>query len=126
MHHGYMQRPKSLWAPLLIALICRSAAAHHSAAIFDTHTSLLLSGTVREFQFTNPHCFIQLLVPGANGSVEWSVEMGGPTHLLRHGWTPRLLRPGDAITVRVYPLKDGSRGASFVSATRADGRPLGS
>ena len=101
------------------------ALAHHSFAMFDNQKQVALSGTVREFQFTNPHCFIQLLVPEEGGkTVEWSIEMGAPAHLVRAGWTKTTVKPGDKITVQIHPLKDGGVGGSFVSATGANGKPL--
>jgi hypothetical protein len=102
------------------------ATAHHTGAMFDRQKPLELSGTVRVFQWTNPHCWIQLLVPGKNGdTVEWSVEMGPPMDLFRNGWKPGTLKAGDKITVVVYPMRDGSTAGLFVSATGSDGKLLG-
>jgi Family of unknown function (DUF6152) len=118
-------RPKlTLGATMLLAAM--SAIAHHSNSMFDSQTSVTLSGTVKEFQFTNPHCFIQLVAPNLNGdATEWSIEMGAPAHLLRAGWKPRTLKPGDKLTVVIHPLKDGGRGGNYVSAKRADGTLVG-
>ena len=101
------------------------AGAHHSGAMFDDATSATLSGTVKEFQWTNPHCWIQLEVPDAQGMKEWSIEMGSPSVLFRGGWRPKSLQVGDRITVLIHPLRDGTTGALFVSATRADGSAIG-
>jgi len=109
---------------LAVVLIAMQAAAHHSAAMFADDESLALTGTVRSFQWTNPHCFIQVLVPGASGPVEWSVEMGSPSMLFRNGWKPGTLKPGDKITVVVHPVRDGTPGGRFVSATNAAGKSL--
>jgi hypothetical protein len=76
------------------------AAAHHSGAMFDDKKSVTLSGTVKEFQWTNPHCWIEMLVPAANGkAVEWSVEMGAPFEVIRTGLRPGTIKAGDKITV---------------------------
>lgn len=103
------------------------AQAHHSFAMFDQQHQLMLRGSVKEFRWTNPHAFIQLLVTDATDGavVEWSIEMTSPEHLARAGWKPRLLKAGDQITVVVHPLRDGARGGQFLSATRPDGAPLG-
>jgi hypothetical protein len=102
------------------------AAAHHSGAMFDDSKSVTLTGTVKLFQWTNPHCWIQMQVPDkSGGSVEWSVELGAPFELFRTGMRPTTLKPGDKITVVVHPLRDGSRAGLFVSATDPDGKPLG-
>jgi hypothetical protein len=95
-------------------------------AMFDQSKTVKLTGTVREFQWTNPHCYIQLLVKDAAGKdVEWSLEMGAPMYLYAAGWRPTTLKNGMPITVTVNPLKDGKPGAVVITATMADGKQLG-
>ncbi|HTV49791.1 MAG TPA: DUF6152 family protein [Steroidobacteraceae bacterium] len=98
--------------------------AHHSAAMFDATKSITLTGTVKGFEWTNPHCWIQILVPSGGTSIEWSVEMGSPSQLYRKGWRPGTLKPGAKVTIVINPAKDGSNGGSFVSGTDASGRPF--
>ncbi len=103
-----------------------SAYAHHSGAMFDYDKSVTLVGTVKQFQWTNPHCWIELSVPGASGAEDWSVEMGAPLQLYQGGWKPGTQKPGDEIKVVVRPPRDGTTKAGlFVSAAGADGRALG-
>jgi len=116
------------WRPLAglcAALLAMPALAHHSGAIFDDAKSLTLVGTVGAFQWTNPHCWIQLLVPGTGQTVEWSIEMGSPSVMFRSGWRPGTLKIGEKLTVIAHPMRDGTNGALFMSATRADGQPIG-
>jgi hypothetical protein len=106
-----------------------SAAAHHSPAMFDATKQITLEGTVKEFQWTSPHCWIQLLVsnpaqPNA-APVEWGIEMDNPLGLSRHGWKPGSLTPGEQIVVLAHPLRDGTNGAQVISVTRADGTRVG-
>jgi hypothetical protein len=108
----------------LAALVAARVAAHHSGSMFEQEKSIELSGTVAEFQWGNPHCWIQLLVPGGQEATEWSVEMGAPTELFRNGWRPGTLKPGDRIVVVVHPMRDGTRGGLYVSAKRADGSSI--
>ena len=110
--------------PLLF--VAGQAWPHHSGAMFDDRRSDTLNGTVKTFQWTNPHCWIQLVVPGRPAPAEWSIEMGSPAQLFRGGWRPKSLQPGDKITVVIHPLRDGSNGGLFVSATLADGKSIGS
>lgn len=113
---------------LAVAALCISAAAyaHHSTAMFDHSKQVTLDGTVKEFQFNNPHCFIQLLAVDSHGEQqEWSIELGAPAHLIRHGWTRNTVRPGDKLKMTINPLKDGNNGGLFVSATNAEGKDLG-
>jgi hypothetical protein len=100
------------------------AFAHHSYAQFDTKLSVTLQGSVRELQWTNPHCFIQLLVPEAGTVVEWSVEMNSPIIMYRAGWRPGTFNSGDKVTIVIHPTRDGTHGGSLVSAVGSDGRTL--
>lgn len=110
-------------------LAVATAFAHHSAAMFDATKNITLAGTVKEFEWMSPHCWIQLLVPNeANAGaapIEWGIEMDNPLGLSRHGWRWNSLRPGDKIVVVAHPLRDGTPGAQVVSVTRADGTPIG-
>jgi hypothetical protein len=93
--------------------------------MFDATKSVTLSGTVRDFQWTSPHCFIQLMETTPSGLNEWSIEMGAPVQLARFGWKKATLHPGDKATIVVHPLRDGGKGGLFVSGTDGDGKPLG-
>ncbi len=108
---------------LCAALLAATAvSAHHSAAMFDPSKEITLTGTVKEFQWMSPHCWIQLLVPDAANAnapaVEWGIEMDNPVGLSRHGWKPRSLQPGDRVTVIARPLRDGTHGAQVVSVAK--------
>ena len=117
-------------AALLIAgglgLFTQTARAHHSAAMFDHDKVKELAGTIKEFQWKNPHVWIQVEVQNAAGAKEeWSVEGGGPNSLSRNGWRPSTFKPGDPVTMRVNPMKDGSLGGVFIGAKLPDGSTLG-
>lgn len=102
------------------------ALAHHSFGMFDRSKTVTLVGVIKEFQWTNPHCWIQIEAPGPDGvTKEWSIESLSTGTLSRQGWRPRTFQPGDKVTIRIWPMKDGSAGGSFVGATLADGRTLG-
>ncbi len=109
---------------ILALTAARIAAAHHTYAMFDSMKSVTLSGTLREFQWTNPHCFIQVLVSGQGAPAEWSIQMDSPQALYRRGWRPRTLKPGDKISVVIRPTRDGSRSGRYVSGTGPDGKAL--
>ena len=113
-------------AGILAWIIIMPAMAHHSASMFDDKLSVTLTGTVKQFQWTNPHCWIQVLVPNESGAVEWSIEMGSPSQLFRGGWKPKTVQVGDKIVLVVHPMRDGTKGGLFVSATRSDGTAFGS
>ena len=102
------------------------AFAHHSFAMFDREKEVTLTGTVREFQWTNPHAFIEVDVPGENGSgaEKWSVEMNSPNNLTRQGWKSSMLKAGDKVSVTINPLRDGKKGGLFVSVVLPDGKVI--
>ena len=101
-------------------------SAHHSPAMFDMQKRVTLTGTVREFQWTNPHSYIQLLVKDKAGrEVEWSLEMAAPTYLYNNGWRPSTLKRGDTIAATIAPLVKGTPGGLVISVTTTDGRKLG-
>jgi hypothetical protein len=103
------------------------ALAHHSFAMFDNQKEVELNGTVKDFQWTNPHTWIQVVVPNDAGTStsEWSVEGGNPGDLARRGWKKTSLKPGDKVIVRIHPMKNGSNGGSLVGVTLADGTVVG-
>jgi hypothetical protein len=105
-----------------VVAVAASAAipvsAHHSFAMFDTEKEMTLEGTIKEFQWTNPHTWTQVLVKDASGKeVEWSIEGGSPNSLQRSGWKRTSIKPGDKATVIIHPLKNGSPGGSLVRIT---------
>src|SRR3569623_451765 len=102
------------------------AAAHHTFALFDPGKSMTLEGQVKQFQWTNPHTWIQLIVVDQAGKdVEWSIEGASATTMTRQGWSRTALKPGDHVVVVIHPLKDGTSGGSLVSAT-VNGQAIGS
>ena len=112
---------------MLGSVLCVATAvqAHHSFAMFDNDKEVTLEGTVKEFQWTNPHIWVQVNVTGADGKVvEHSVEGGSPNGLRRQGWSKDSMKAGDKVVMKVHPFKDGSPGGSFVRAT-VNGAELG-
>ena len=115
---------KALGIGVIVAggLSIGSASAHHSFAMFDAEKTVKLDGTVKEFQWTNPHSWILIMVKNAQGADEqWAIEMGGPAGLARQGWVPKTLTPGMKVTAIIHPLKDGTRGGQFMAVTLPDG-----
>ena len=117
---------------LFIASVCAlsfwlatPAAAHHSMAGFDRKNTVVLVGTVKNFSWQNPHCYIEIDVPGKDGKVvTWNVEMTAPGYLARAGWKKNSVKPGDKVSIAANPLLSGEPGALFVSVTLPDGQTL--
>jgi hypothetical protein len=110
-------------AVLILGGVGTFAAAHHSGAMFEPVKAVEFEGTVKEFQWTNPHSWLQLLKANDQGAEEeWSLELGPLVGLARAGWKPRTLQPGDKVKVSFHPMRDGSRGGRLISVTLPDGR----
>jgi len=85
-----------------------------------------LTGTIKEFQFTNPHTWIQIIVENTKGEkVEWSLEWGSPNSLGRRGIRPSTFPPGAKVTMRLHPMLNGAPAGAFVGAKFTDGKTVG-
>jgi len=109
-------------AVLLTASAPGLAQAHHSFAMYDQTKVVTLNGTVKDFQWSNPHALVWLLVPAPTGDpVLWSIELPtGPGNLSRMGWSKHSLNTGDKVAVDINPLRDGRDGGSLKKATLVD------
>ena len=113
-------------AGIAIAMYTIPAFAHHSFAMFDADKKMTLEGTIKEFQWTNPHSWILMNVPNAAGQQEqWAIELGAPGGLARQGWVPKTLTPGMNVSVTIHPLRDGTHGGQFMAVKLPDGQMLG-
>jgi hypothetical protein len=122
-----MTRRHAAFALLLVtSLAPASMGAHHSTAMFERDARVTLTGVIKEFQWTNPHAWIQVVAPGPDGKpAEWSIECNSPNTLSRQGWKPSTFKPGDKVVVVANPMKDGTHAGLLITATLADGRVLG-
>ena len=114
------------FAGMAVVFCAVPALAHHSFAMFDAERTMTVEGTVKEFQWTNPHSWIHLMVADSEGKpVQWSVELGAPSGLARQGWVPKTLTPGMNVKVLIHPLREGYPGGQFLHITLPDGKQLG-
>src|SRR5260370_2190232 len=114
------------FAGIAVDMTAIPAIAHHSFAMFDAEKTKTLEGTVKEFQWTNPHSWILMTVNNAQGHAEqWAIEMGGPAGLARQGWIPKTLTPGMKVKTIIHPLRDGNNGGQFMAITLPNGTRLG-
>ena len=117
---------KQLTAAALLLLVAGSAFAHHSPVMFDRSKKQTISGTVKEFVWTNPHASIQVEVVNAQGGTDvWGVEMNSPNNLVKQGWKSTILKGGDKVTVVGNPLREGEHGLLFLSIKLPSGQVLG-
>ena len=111
---------------IAVLIAATSALAHHSNSAFDGDKVMVLTGTVIEWKWTNPHVWIVLSVDdGSGGKVQWAIEGRTPGQLVRAGWSKTILKTGETITVDFSPAKDGSRTGLLTRVRRADGTVVG-
>ena len=107
------------------SLLAVPALAHHSFAMFDQNKLNIMTGTVKQFEWQNPHAWLQIEIMDANGkAATWSFEGGSPAQLAALGWKPDNFHTGDKVEVGFRPLKDGSRGGQLMSAKLSDGQKI--
>ena len=117
--------------PLAAALMCMSAGpalAHHSFAMFDTQQTYTASSVVTDFQWGNPHCWLEIDVPDGKGAHKnykhLSLELTALGSLRGAGWGPHTLNPGDKVDVTYHPMRDGTAAGELLSVKLRNGAVL--
>ena len=114
------------YATLSAVLVLASpVSGHHSDAGMDTDSVVALDGTVIDFHWRNPHVYIEVEVNGERDEpVAWMLQMGSTNVLTRNGWNPETLQPGDRVSVRGHPWRDGRPYALLSSIDKEGGLGL--
>jgi uncharacterized protein DUF6152 len=100
--------------------------AHHGNAAFDNGKRITMKGSVTQWFWANPHCFLQFDVKDDNGQVaHWVAETSNPPDMINTGWTKQSLKPGDQITVTVVPVKNGRPVGRIAEVVLPNGQRLG-
>jgi hypothetical protein len=124
MRKPVCKRTRVALAALLVAA-CGTALAHHSFSMFDMKTTKTITGTVKQFEWTNPHTWLWVMVPNEKGELEqWGIEGMSPNFLGRRGWSKNTLKPGDKVTVEIHSLRNGEHGGTFLNVTLPGGKKL--
>ena len=99
------------------------AVAHHAFAMFDMSKVLYTKGTVKQFEFINPHAWLHVTIVNDKGAEQaWAFEGGSPSQLVSLGWSKDHPKIGETVEVGFRPLKDGSRGGQLMSVKFPDGK----
>jgi hypothetical protein len=111
-------------ATIAAAIFVMPASAHHSFAMFDATKEVTMSGTVKEFEWTNPHSWLRVTVNDAKTGkpVLWALELSSPARLTTMGMHADTVKPGDVVSVTFHPMKDGTRGGQFMAAKLPNGK----
>jgi len=114
-----------LIAGLALLLAALPVVAHHSFTMFDNSKQIVITGVIKEFQWTNPHTWTWIEVTNDQGVTEtWGIEGMSPNFLGRRGWTKESLKPGDKVSITIFPLKSGEKGGTFLRCKFADGHEM--
>jgi hypothetical protein len=106
-------------------MLATRAQGHHSIASFDHQSPITLSGTVKDFKYTNPHTWIYLMVPdGQGGESEWELEGGAVNFIVREGWTSKTVVPGMKVKLLIAPRLDGGHGGWWMRLLEINGQPF--
>lgn len=101
-------------------------SAHHGGATLYTDRTVKLTGTVKTWLWSNPHCLLTMEVKGDDGQmVQWVAETQAPNSIYPSGYRKDSFKPGDKITVTLQPTKNGHPTGRLMSAILADGSTLG-
>ena len=118
-------KPHSIIPLLAVAMLAPVAlTAHHGFDMFDQKHALTLQGTVKDWQWTNPHTWIQLNVEQDGKITEWSLEGVSISQLARQGWKRDFIKVGDKISVEVFPLRNGKPGGQWNRVFDAAGKEI--
>ena len=110
---------------IAVALSAAPAIAHHSFAMFDQSKVLFMPGSIKEYEFINPHVWLHLGIVNDKGdAVTWTFEGGATTQMLRLGWSKDKIKIGETVTIGFRPMRDGSRGGQLMSIEFANGQKM--
>jgi hypothetical protein len=111
---------------IAVAAFTVPAIAHHSFAMFDDTKTVTLSGTVKEFEWVNPHSWLRVMVNDEKTGkpAMWALELSSPSRLVTMGMRADSVKPGDTVSVTFHPMKDGTRGGQFMQATLPGGKQI--
>lgn len=124
--HAALITAAALMSAGLALAVAGPALAHHSFSMFDNEHQTKIEGTVTQFEWTNPHVYIQLTVADASGATrKYTVECANPGILNRVGWKFNVVKPGDKLKLVVAPLRDNPTGGGLLhEMVLPDGRVL--
>ena len=113
-------------ATIAVGIFVVPASAHHSFAMFDATKEVTMSGTVKEFEWTNPHSWLRVTVNDQKTGkpVLWALELSSPARLTTMGMHADTVKVGDVVSVTFHPMKDGTRGGQFMAAKLPNGKSI--
>lgn len=96
--------------------MAQPSSAHHSSAMFDMDKQIIAEGVVKNWQWTNPHSWLTVVIDDGHGNVSTrAMELGSPNTMYRRGFRADMMKPGDKVMIAYSPRKDGSSGGALKS-----------
>jgi Family of unknown function (DUF6152) len=113
-------------AAFTMPAVTMPAVAHHSFSMFDAQQTVTLDGTVKEFEWVNPHSWLRVVVNDKTTGqpAVWVLELSSPSRLVTMGLRADSMKAGDAVSVTFHPLRNGSRGGQFIQAVLPGGKKV--
>jgi Family of unknown function (DUF6152) len=110
---------------LVILTVSVPLFAHHGAAAYDTTKKITVKGTVTDWFWANPHCFLKFDAKDDKGNVvHWATEASNPSDMVNLGWSKQSFKSGDEVTVTFMPVKNGQSVGRLEQVVLADGKIL--
>ena len=111
---------------LAVLLAAVPVFAHHGNASFDVGKKLILKGTVTEWVWANPHCWLKFDVKDDSGkTINWVAETNNAPDMVEKGWSKQILKTGDQVSVTIEPVKNGKPVGRVISVALPNGQTLG-
>jgi len=112
---------------MVVAVLARPAAAHHSTTTqYDQTTSVVLRGVMVGVDWRSPHVYLHVDVTDNGSTATWTIEYVGPQMLYRAGWKKDSIKPGEVVSIQAMPARNGATQAYLRMLTTGDGRRFGS
>jgi hypothetical protein len=125
-HH--IGRGLALAALGIAALFTRAvpAEAHHSFGAFDRSKEMTVVGTVKIWQWANPHPQMTITVTDKSAPVlgDYLFEYPAPVQMQERGFSRNLAKVGDQVKIKYNPWRNGMPGGLFNDITAPDGKSL--
>ncbi len=108
-----------------VLLVSVPVVAHHAASTLDTGKEVTLKGTVTEWIWSNPHCFLLFDAKDDSGTVRnWAVETQNPTSMTQRGWSRTSFKVGDEVTITIEPAKNSQPVGRILNVILPNGQKL--
>src|SRR4249920_2687752 len=110
---------------IALAVTCAALSAHHSTVAYVENSIVLKNATITKVFWASPHIILAFDVKEARGgSVGWTAETGSPGSVVHVGWNRNSVKPGDQVTIELYPAKNGAHVGRLKKVVFPDGKEL--